>query len=101
MGVYFVPKPKVVEEASFGQTSRLADVLNPRGRKSLNADHPDRSLQEFGFRFVSHLGYRHFGTNQWASVCTTPIGWYADQDESLLTGITLLGGTHRFGDFSC
>jgi hypothetical protein len=49
----------VVEEASFGQTSRFADVLNPGGRISLNADHPDRSLQEFGFRFVSCFGYRH------------------------------------------
>jgi hypothetical protein len=61
----FVLAVKVVEEASFGQTSRLADVLNPRGRISLDADHPDRSLQELGFRFVSRFGYRHFGTNQW------------------------------------
>src|SRR5271163_4258410 len=74
---------EVVEEASFGQTSRLADVLNPRGRISLNADHLDRSLQEFGFRFVSRFGYRHLRYQPVGMFCTIPTDWYADQGESL------------------
>jgi hypothetical protein len=34
----------------------------------------DRSLQEFGFRFVSRFGYRHFGTNQWVCVLYRLVG---------------------------